>query len=98
MANAGLTDMLGGAITDRNFRALLVSSPQAVVHRFDLSAEEREAVISIHARDFEDFAAQLYAWMVGQGNGYGSVHGHEHVRLSDLQPVAIPVPVGVMAN
>jgi len=95
MANAGLIEMLGGAITDRQFRSMLVRNPQAVLGPFDLTTEEREAVTSIRATTFEDFAAQVYAWMVGQGNGYGTVRGHEQARLSQLRPIAVfnTVPV-----
>jgi hypothetical protein len=90
MANTGLIEILGGAVTDRQFRTLLVRNPRAVLSSFDLTAEESEAVASIRANTFEDFAAQLYAWMVGQGNGYGTVRGHEQPRLSQFRPVAVP--------
>ena len=89
MANAGLIDLLGGAVTDCQFRGMLVRNPQAVLARFDLTTEERDAVASIRATSFEDFAAQIYAWMVGQGNGYGTVRGHEEPKLSQLRPVAV---------
>lgn len=90
MANAGLIELLGGAVVDRGFRSTLLHNPLAVLPRFDLTFEEREAVTSIRAANFEDFAAQLYAWMVGQGNGYGTVRGHEQPRLSQFRPVAVP--------
>jgi hypothetical protein len=96
MANAGLIDMLGGAIVDRQFRTMLLHNPQAVVGTFDLTNEEREAVASIQAVNFEDFAAQLYAWMVGQGNGYGTVRGHELPKLSQLRPINVYSAVGVI--
>jgi hypothetical protein len=89
MANAGLVEILGGAVTDRQFRTLLVRNPRAVLSSFDLTVEEREAVAGIRANTFEDFAAQLYAWMVGQGNGYGSVRGHDEPRLSQFRPIAV---------
>jgi hypothetical protein len=92
MANAGLTDLLGGAIVDRQFCATLLRNPQAVLAKFDLSHEEREAIVSIRAISLDDFAAQLYAWMVGQGNGYGTVHGHDEPRLSQLRPIAVYQP------
>ena len=98
MANAGLVELLGGAVVDRQFRATLVHSPQAVVGTFDLTFEEREAVASIRAHNFEDFAAQLYAWMVGQGNGYGAVRGHEQPRLSQLRPVSAYAVAAPVAN
>jgi hypothetical protein len=87
MANAGLIDLLGGAVTDREFRTQLLHNPRSVLATFDLTVEERDAITSIRAVSFEDFAAQLYGWMVGQGNGYGTVRGHERVRLSDFRPV-----------
>ena len=89
MANAGIVDLLGGAVVDRHFRTSLLQNPRAVLAKFDLTFEEREAIAAIRAHTFEDFAAQLYAWMVGQGNGYGAVRGHEDVRLSTLRPVAV---------
>jgi hypothetical protein len=98
MANAGLIDMLGGAVTDRNFRTMLVHNPQAVMATYDLTMEERSAVSSIRATSFEDFAAQLYAWMVGQGNGYGTVRGHEQPRLSQLRPVCVYTGVAAVAG
>ena len=89
MANAGLIEMLGGAVVDRTFRAMLVRNPAAVLGPFDLTREEHSAVCSIRATSFEDFSAQLYAWMVGQGNGYGTVRGHEHIRLSQFRPINV---------
>ncbi len=88
MANAGLIEVLGGAVTDRKLRGDLLRNPRAVLGAFDLTLEEREVVASIRASTFEDFAAQLYAWMVGQGNGYGSVRGHDETTLKQLRPVA----------
>ena len=89
MANAGLIEMLGGAVVDRQFRSMLLHNPQSVLGTFDLTIEEREAVSSIRAASFEDFAAQLYAWMVGQGNGYGTIRGHEQPKLSQMRPIAV---------
>lgn len=89
MANAGIIDLLGGAVVDRHVRHSLLQNPRAVLAKFDLTLEEREAISSIHANTFEDFAAQLYAWMVGQGNGYGTIRGHQDVRLPQLRPVAV---------
>ena len=98
MANAGLVDLLGGALVDRQFRATLLQSPQMLLPKFDLSPEEREAVVSIRATSFEDFAAQLYAWMVGQGNGYGTIRGHGEVSLKQLRPVSIYSLTGSLAG
>jgi hypothetical protein len=89
MANSGLIEMLGGAVVDRQFRSTLLHNPQSVLATFDLTMEEREAVSSIRAATFEDFAAQLYAWMVGQGNGYGTIRGHEQPKLSQMRPIAV---------
>ena len=94
MANAGLIDLLGGAVTDRQFRAELLHNPRSVLAAFDLTREERDVIASIRAASFEDFAAQLYGWMVGQGNGYGTVRGH--VRLSEFRPVPAFAAAGTL--
>lgn len=96
MANAGLIELLGGAVVDRQFRAMLLHNPQAILGTFELSMEEREAVSSIRAASFEDFSAQLYAWMVGQGNGYGTIRGHEQPKLSQLRPINVYNVAGVL--
>jgi hypothetical protein len=98
MANGGLIEILGGAVTDRQFRTLLVRNPRAVLSSFDLTAEESEAVASIRASTFEDFAAQLYTWMVGMGNGYGTVRGHEQPCLTRFQPAAAPSCVPTLSS
>ena len=99
MANSGLIEVLGGAITDRQFRSELVKNARAVLAPFDLTSEERDAVAAIRASTFEDFAAQLYAWMVGQGNGYGTVRGHEETTLRQLRPIAVcACPVASFAS
>jgi|GEM_PF-6248613 hypothetical protein len=98
MANAGLIDLLGGAVVDRQFRSTLIRDPQAVLGTFDLTLEECEAVCSIRALNFEDFAAQLYAWMVGQGNGYGTIRGHEEPCLAGLRPVSVMRVAGALPS
>lgn len=98
MANAALTDILGSAVIDGDLRFALLRNPGSILADFDLTLDEREAILSIRATTFEDFAAQLYAWMVGQGNGYGSIHGHDKPPLSSFRPVAGYTIAGVMAN
>ena len=98
MANAAITEILGGAIVDREFCAALLRNPVQVVSEYDLTLEEREAISSIRATSLEEFAAQLYAWMVGQANGYGSIRGHELPTLSQLRPVSVPVWTGAMLS
>jgi len=89
MSNAGLIDLLGEAVVDRKFRSALISNPGAIIGKLDLTSEERQVIVSIRASSFEDFAAQIYAWMVGQCNGYGTVCGHEEIHLSELRPMSI---------
>ncbi len=96
MANAAITDILGGAIVDREFCAALLRSPLQAVEQFDLSLDEREAIGSIRASCLEEFAAQLYTWMVAQGNGYGSIRGHE--PLPQLRPVSVRAWAGTMLS
>jgi len=96
MANAAITDILGGAIVDREFCAALLRNPLQAVVQFDLSLREREAIAAIRASCLEDFAAQLYAWMVAEGNGYGSIRGHD--ALPHLRPVPVHAWAGIMPS
>jgi hypothetical protein len=60
-----LNRMLSAAVVSRRFRNLLLTDPQAALHSgyqgesFQLSENERNAVLAIHAGDLREFAAQL---------------------------------------
>jgi hypothetical protein len=64
--------MLTAAVVNRRFCQLLLSDPQAALHSgyngesFHLNDNERAAVLSVHAADLRDFAAQLSAQMADE--------------------------------
>ena len=74
MKHKGLNQLLCAAVVSSRFRETLLRSPaQALAsgyleHSFSLTPEEKRLVIDIQARQFEDFAAQVYHWISGNGN------------------------------
>lgn len=78
-----LNQLLCAATVNGRFREMLLRDPaQAIAtgyfeHSFCLTPEERDLVVGIRAGKLEDFAAQVYHWMSGNGhNGYGGANGH----------------------
>lgn len=76
-----LNQLLCAATVNGRFREMLLRDPaQAIAtgyfeHSFCLTPEERDLVVGIQAGRLEDFAAQVYHWMSGNGNGNGH-NGH----------------------
>ena len=67
MAFEMLQAVVGMAVVDTDFRkAILNGSRHDAIARFDLSHEERAAVLSIHAETLEQFAGQLDQWIMKQ--------------------------------
>ncbi len=67
MDNATIEEVVGYAIIDRDFRAALLNGKRAsVLSRFNLTTEERQALMSIRAESLESFAGQLVGWMQTQ--------------------------------
>jgi hypothetical protein len=67
MAYAELEEVVGHAIIDRNFCADLLNGSRArALARFNLSPEEKQALMSIRAESLESFAGQLVGWMDAQ--------------------------------
>lgn len=67
MAYAELEEVVGNAIIDRGFCADLLNGSRArVLSRFNLSPEEKQALMSIRAESLESFAGQLVGWMDSQ--------------------------------
>ncbi len=65
MAIESLQAHIGTAVVDERFRrALLGESRSRAVSDFDLSLEEREAVIEMRAESLEQFASQLDNWIL----------------------------------
>jgi hypothetical protein len=54
-----LSEIIGTAVIDPDFRGLLLTDPGQVLPRFDLTTEERRALHGIRAGTIEEFAEQL---------------------------------------
>ena len=67
MIHPVLEEVVGQAIIDHEFRAGLLHGRRArLLSQFDLTAEERQALMSIRADSLEAFAGQLYRWIEAQ--------------------------------
>jgi len=82
-----LNKLIGTAITDKQFGALLLANPRATAQRFGLAAEELEAVATIRASTLSEFAQQLDEWMMRWHHGRNGGNGHR-----PQQPVPAYVP------
>ena len=71
MASLSLSEILGTAIVDSEFRGQLLRDPQRVLHRFALTPEEQELLIGIQARTIEEFAEQLLTRWASNGKVQG---------------------------
>lgn len=64
MAYQGLQAVVGTAVIDSRFRkALFNGSRRHVISGFNLTHEEVDAVMQIHADSLEQFAGQLDRWI-----------------------------------
>jgi len=82
-----LNKLIGTAITDKQFGALLLANPRATAQRFGLAAEELEAVATIRASTLSEFAQQLDEWMMRQHRCRDGGNGHRPRRSV---PVYVP--------
>jgi hypothetical protein len=65
VSHEALQAVVGTALIDKEFRlAMLNGSRAAVIKQFDLSPDEREAIMSIEASTLEQFAWQLHNWIM----------------------------------
>ena len=69
-----LNQLVGTAVTSRQFEALLLSNPAKAAVQFGLPHEVMEAVAAIQATTISDFASQLDVWMAHRRNGNGNGH------------------------
>jgi hypothetical protein len=110
MKHKALNQLLCAATVNNRFRDTLLRNPSLAIssgyyeHSFALTQEERDMVTGIQAQRFEDFAAQVYSWISGNGHGSvnhsgrnESVRGHDTLAPVDqfIDPYRTPVPVGV---
>ncbi len=81
MKHQALNQLLCAATVNNRFRETLLCNPARAIstgyldHTFPLTPEEQELVMGIQAQRLEDFAAQVYQWISGNGNGRNG-NGH----------------------
>ena len=64
MSRLHLNAIVTRALLDERFRlALLNGQRRARLAAFDLTRQEREAVLRIQTQDLDEFIRQLHAWM-----------------------------------
>lgn len=109
MKHKALNQLLCAATINGRFRETLLRNPALAVstgyhdHAFALTSEERDLVIGIKAQRLEDFAAQVYHWISGNGNEHNgnveTVHAPQYDSLTaadhfvDLYRTPVPVRV-----
>lgn len=61
MTRQVVEQIIGRLVTDTEFRKLFFSNPDAALKGYDLTAEEREALLATKVEDVEDFGRKLDA-------------------------------------
>ena len=56
-----VSQIIGRAVTDAEFRNLLFSDPDKALKGYDLSADEIDALSTLKQEDLEDFSTKLDA-------------------------------------
>jgi len=88
MVDYTLNKLIGTAVTDQRFGALLLANPRTTAQCFGLATEEVEAVASIRASTLSEFAQYLDEWMMQRHHRRDGGNGHRPQR-----PVPVCVPV-----
>jgi hypothetical protein len=91
MIDYTLNKLIGTALTDKSFGALLLANPGATARHFGLATEELEAVASIRASTLSEFAQHLDEWMMQRHHRRDGGNGHRPQR-------SVPVCVPAMAS
>ena len=98
MATNGLGCLIMTAVIDPAFRERLVAEPADVVGDFDLTNDEQEALVSIRAGSFTEFAARVHRWLEQRdplhlghlrSNGSSGTHSDElRLGFAEVEPLA----------
>ena len=95
MKHEGLNQLICAAVVNNGFRETLLQNPAKALatgyfgHNFSLTSEEWDLVVDIQAQRFEDFAAQVYHGISGNGNGNGyNGNGHRPNVRGSGEPFA----------
>jgi hypothetical protein len=59
MSQQAVEQVIGRAVTDPEFRDLLFSDPDQALTGYDLTEEERQAILAMESKHVEDFAGKL---------------------------------------
>lgn len=60
MSQDAIDKIIGEALVNRRFRAVLLRNPAKVVDSFDLSPEERQLLSTLRAGSLQELASRLY--------------------------------------
>ena len=61
MSQDAVSQIIGRAVTDAEYRQLLFSNPEQALQGYDLTDEEKEALENLEQEDLEDFSTKLDA-------------------------------------
>jgi hypothetical protein len=90
MSQMTLHTLVGTALTDSRFcHDLLNGRRHALLADFDLTDEERKAVLAIQAESIQEFAAHLYEWLRGQ-EGQMSCFPRQHIGATSWRQNLAP--------
>ena len=59
MSQEAVSQIIGRAVTDNEFRQLLFSNPEQALQGYDLTDDEKEALEDLKQEDLEDFSTKL---------------------------------------
>lgn len=59
MSQDAVSQIIGRAVTDTEFRQLLFSDPEQALQGYDLTDDEKEALEDLKQEDLEDFSTKL---------------------------------------
>jgi hypothetical protein len=85
MPAKGLSDVIGMAVVDLDFRRRLLNDPAIALNEFDLTPQERTAVTRCRAESLEEFARTMYVWLTAQDEREGYFRGPP-------EPMQAPTP------
>ena len=59
MSQDAVSQIIGRAVTDAEFRKALFSNPEQALQGYDLTEDDKEALKNLKQEDLEDFATKL---------------------------------------
>ncbi len=59
MSQKAVEQIIGRMVTDSQFRKLVFSDPDQALAEYDLTMDERQAILALESKHVEDFAGKL---------------------------------------